>query len=713
MRISFITVAAGLALSLALPGSAIGQSPPSVQLPTVVVNAQKEPADLRTLPVSVTAVTRQTLLDSGAGLVSEAAMYAPNNYFSEFTARKLSNARFRGIGSSPANPGVTTYLDGVPQLNANTSSIDLLDVEQVELVRGPQSALFGRNTLGGLVNVASTRPSLSEWTGSFLVPLANRASRDVQGSASGPIVKGRLGAGVSLAYGRRDGFTVNAVTGHDVDFRSAFSAKGQILWTPAADWESRVILTGERARDGDYALQDLGALRRTPFQVSRDFEGHTHRDIFGTTVLNRREGTHVSVTSTTGFVRWRTDDATDLDYSVLPFVTRNNEESAFQFTQEVRLASAVNRPVRISDRAALRWQAGVFVFTQDYEQDAANTFAPFLLSPFLGLAVNQRSPQATLDDRGVGLYGQATMMIGDRVDVSAGVRLDHENKTGVLNTFYTPAIAPPRNVTAEKDFTDVSPQFSVAFRPAASYLVYGSVARGFKAGGFNPASPLGREAYDEERAWHGEGGIKATLAAGRVTATAAVFSIDWQDLQLNLPDPAGPGQFYIANVAGATSRGVELEVNARLHRSLDVFGSVGYTRARFDAGSVSSGINTGGAQVPIDGNTVPNTPETSGSLGTQLTRALGDAEIYGRAEVVFFGAFHFDEFNRVGQDAYSLTNLRVGTRRRPFFIEAWVRNTFNTHYVPVAFAYGPLAPSGYIGESGRPRTFGATAGVRF
>src|SRR5207247_7666936 len=90
---------------------------------------------------------------------NDAAVLAPNTYFNEFTARKLSNARFRGIGSSPNNPGVTTFIDGVPQLNANSSSIELLDVDQIEFVRGPQSALFGRNTLGGLVNITSTRPS--------------------------------------------------------------------------------------------------------------------------------------------------------------------------------------------------------------------------------------------------------------------------------------------------------------------------------------------------------------------------------------------------------------------------------------------------------------------------------------------------------------------------------------------------------------------------
>ena len=687
---------------------AAAQAPPStITLPPLTVTAQKEPVNPMTIPVSVTAVSKATLVNAGVGILSEAAMYAPNTFFTEFSARKLSNARFRGVGSSPANPGVTTYFDGVPQLNANASSIDLLDVQQVEFVRGPQSALFGRNTLGGLVNVSTARPSLSAWNGSFSAPVANVGAREVRASVGGPLAEGRLAAGASFVWAQRDGYTTNVVTGNSLDSREAFAAKGQLLWTPAANWETRIILNGERARDGDYALQDLGALRQSPFVAARDFEGHTYRDLFATTILNRREGTRVSVSTTTGIVKWKTEDATDLDYTPLPLLRRNNAEEALQFTQEVRLASAANAPVRLSDAVTLRWQTGVFFFTQNYEQDAANSFAPFVLSPFLPIAVSQRSPQATLDDKGIGLYGQGTAIIREKVDLTVGVRFDHEQKDGVLATFFTPAIAAPTNVTAEKGYSNVSPQFSVAYRPDARVTVYGATSRGFKAGGFNPASPHGREAYDEELTWHAEGGMKTSLADGRVSLSAAVFNIDWRDLQLNLPDPAVPGQFFIANVGGAASRGVEMEVQARVHPSVDVFGALGYTRARFDEGSTSGGM-------PVGGNEIPNTPKATATVGAQMNRALtSGVNLFGRAEVVTYGAFKYDDLNLAGQDTYALTNVRVGGRGRFLFAEAWVRNAFDTRYIPVAFAYGQLAPSGFIGEMGRPRTFGVNAGVTF
>ena len=264
--------------------------PLRIRLPIITVTAEKAPEDKQKTPVSVTAVPKETLEQAAVRTISDAADYAPNTFFHEFTARKLSNPRFRGVGSSPNNPGVTTYIDGVPQLNANSSSIELMDVEQIEFVRGPQSALFGRNALGGLVNVTSARPSLGGWTGSLVAPFGNFTPAKCAASASGPIMPGKLGVGVAFGYSAREGFTKNDVTGHDLDFRSAVSGKGQVLWAPAANWEARVIMTGERARDGDYALNDLAALRARPFHAARDFEGFTHRDIVAPTVLVRHIG---------------------------------------------------------------------------------------------------------------------------------------------------------------------------------------------------------------------------------------------------------------------------------------------------------------------------------------------------------------------------------------------------------------------------------------
>jgi len=685
-----------------------GQSaPPKITLPPVTVTAQKEPADPKTLPVSVTTVSSDLLEKSGVTMVSEAGVFAPNASFTEFTARKLSNARMRGLGAGPSNPGVTTYFDGVPQFSTNSSSIELLDIGQIEFVRGPQSTLFGRNALGGLINIATARPSLSKWTGTASVPFGDHGQHEFRAGASGPFAQGKAAAGFSMSFAERDGFTVNDLNGNDVDSRSAFAAKGQVLWKPSAAWEARVIVSGERARDGDYALNDLAAVRSNPFHVSRDYEGRTDRDIFSTTILARREWNRYTLSSTTGFVKWDTFDSTDLDYSPLPLATRNNNEKDFQFTQEVRIASAAASPAKVSETMALRWQSGLFLFTQNYDQLVLQNFSPFVI-PQVPVPVQSTSPDAKLDDFGVGVYGQGTLAFKNKVDLSFGARVDHESKDADISTSTQPPLGPPTSVQASRSFSDVSPQVGVAFHFKPETMAYVSLNRGYKAGGFNPTAPPGSEAYGEEHAWHVEGGVKMSAAAGKVSFSASVFSIDWDDLQLNVPVPfAPPGTFYISNVATARSSGVEFEVAARPHADVDLFASLGTTHARFGGGSQSSGVD-------VSGNKIQFTPDYTSAIGAQFSKEIKPSwRMYGRVDLLFTGAFEYDDANTARQDAYTLTNLRAGVRGKLFFADVWVKNAFDTSYVPIAIPYLGFAPSGFVGEPGRPRTFGVSLGIGF
>jgi iron complex outermembrane receptor protein len=676
-------------------------------LPTVTVTAEKVPEDVQNAPESVTAVSKELLNSAGARYVGDAAIFAPNTMITDWSARKLSNATFRGIGSSPNNPGVTTYIDGVPQLNANSASIELIDVDQIEFVRGPQSALYGRNTLGGLISLVSTPPSLKKWVGSVTGILGDFHSGDMRATASGPLVADTLAVGFALGYSGRDGFTTNDLTAQHLDSRSAFFGKGQLLWTPNAAWQARVILTGERARDGDYALGDLAGLRTDPFHVSRYFVGFTNRDIVAPTVVVTHTSGSLDISNVAGFVWWKTEDLTDLDYTAPLLITRDNNERDLQFTEELRVAPTKNAVIRLSDHTSFRWQAGLFVFTQHYTQDAVNDFAPFVLSPSLGFSVSQTSPRSALDDRGIGAYGQGTVTFRDRFDGTVGIRVDRENKQAGLNTFYSPAIAAPSAVNAEKSFADVSPQFTGAYRLSPGKLAYVTAAQGYKAGGFNAASPPGSEAYGEERSWNYEAGVKTSWLSNRLSVDGSAFVIDWQDLQLNVPNPQVPAQYYIANVGGARSKGVELSLLARPIRSLDVFGAVGYTNAHFSNGTQSSGIAVGG-------NRLPATPVYTATVGTQYSvEAYRAASLYGRFDIAFTGSYEYDDFNTAGQDAYSLANLRGGIRGRRAFIEGWVRNLFDTRYIPIAFAYPGLAPSGFVGEMGAPRTFGLRAGFIF
>jgi iron complex outermembrane recepter protein len=201
--------------------------------------------------------------------------------------------------------------------------------------------------------------------------------------------------------------------------------------------------------------------------------------------------------------------------------------------------------------------------------------------------------------------------------------------------------------------------------------------------------------------------VKSSTVGGRLTASVAAFRIDWRDLQVNVPNPLVPAQFFIANAAGATNTGVELELSARPATGVEVFGGVGLTRARFRDGSVSNGVD-------VSGNSLANAPDHTVDVGVQYARPVWRAaSLTLRGEVVRYGEYQYDDANTLGQVAYSIANFRAGLRGKRLFGEGWVRNAFDTRYVPIAFPYPGLAPSGFIGESGAPRTFGLRAGVTF
>lgn len=673
------------------------------RLPTIVVTAQKLAEPAQTAPLSVTAINQATIDEANIRSVREASDYVPNIFLNEFTARKLSNPYFRGVGSSPNNPGVTTYIDGVPQLNANSSSIELLDIDQIEFVRGPQGTLFGRNTVGGLINLSSRMPASSSQN-QIEASFGAYDLRDVRVSFSGPLKRDELGLTLSAGYSARDGYTKNRLTGHDLDSRDALFGKAQLTWKLSPQLDGRLIITGENADDGDYGLGDLASIRATPHRVSRDYEGSTARDLFAPTLLLKYHSARYELDSITGSVSWKTHDSTDLDYTPAALLRRDNQEEEWQFTQEFRVANT--QPLPLGDGLDLNWQSGLFLFRQSYDQAAFNLLSPQITGAPIPIRSESRG---NLDDVGVGVYGQLKLTLDHNLDLIVGARYDHEDKEATLNSFTSPP-GPGAGRNFDDQFSEVSPHVALVYRSDADHMAYASIARGFKAGGFNATAPPGSEHYSEEHNWNFEAGYKSQWLDGKLQANLALFYIRWRALQLNNVLPVDATTFlpYIVNAGGANSKGVELELRARPNKNWDLFGSFGYTDAEFRNGSRDNGVS-------VAHHDLPYTPEYKASVGTQMSWEWNrSATVYARAEVTMFGTYAYDASNRQSQDSYSLANFRLGVRGDRWFLEGWANNAFGTDYVPIAFAFRPeFAPSGYLGESGAPATFGIRAGYSF
>jgi iron complex outermembrane recepter protein len=666
------------------------------ELPEMVISSQKIGRDLLNAPISATVADQAFLEQAAIRNVKDAAIYAPNTFVNQFSARKLSNPYFRGVGGSPLNPGVTTFFDGVPQFNGNSSSLELLDVEQIDFIRGPQGALFGRNTVGGLINVTSRRPSLDSFGGEFETTFGNYNSYDVRGRVTTPLIQDQLGFSFAGGYNERDGYTDDTVSGSDIDNRSAYFGKAQFLWTPSDELEVRLIIAGESSRDGDYALNNLAALRSNPRQSGRSFLGYVERDVLMPTLQITYHAESFDFTSTTGFVWWETTDFTDVDYNPFNIASRFNTEKMASFTQEFRFSNPASSPVSLSESATLAWQAGLFFFHSDYDQSVYNDVNP-PLSPIP--ATFRSGNTANLTDWGLGLYAQGTLTLWEKLDLTLGMRWDYEDKEADLGSYTVPAFGPPGRRVLENSFSQVTPQASIAYHITPDVLAYASFSGGYKAGGFNA---IGDPSYDEETSWNYEIGVKGRALDGDLRFGLAAFYTDWQDLQLN--QLLTPTQFFIANAGDVTAMGIELDLAYQVCKNFSLFGSASWQDSEFGSNAIDSGAS-------VANNTLPYAPDYNVTVGTQLDFPVTEqVSLYARADVQFIGTFNYTPQNSFGQDAYTIANFRLGVRGKKWFTEAFVNNAFDTEYIPIAFG-GSAATA--FGESGAPATFGVRTGIKF
>jgi iron complex outermembrane receptor protein len=658
------------------------------------------------VPSSVTVVDSETLRDAHVSDVREASQYVPNLFITEFSSRRLSFPTLRGISTGVGEPSVVTYIDGVPQLRVSSTNISLLDVERIEFLRGPQGSLFGRNAIGGVINIETERPGdapsldLNAMVGTYQL-------QEYDFSASTPVVDDELFISLSGQYAQRDGYTTNSFSDTRVDDRRSLFGRGRVLWTPDDENEFEYTAYYEQDRDGAFVLGDLDALEDNPFVIAQDFDGSADRDILSNAVRYGHSGEHLKVDSVTSFLTWEIDEEADFDFSTIDGVRRFTMEEEDYFYHETRFSSAEDAPIRLGERATLKWLAGGTFFAAERDESAANEFRPggagILFAPSM---VGTSTDRGEFSSLGFSLFGQAAVEIDERLELAAGLRYDYEDvEVDRLSTFETGGFTVFSSSSSPSDqFDELSPTFSASYEVVDDVRIYGRAAKGFKAGGFNLASPSGFESFGTETSWSYEAGIKTTLLDDRLLLNASYFYIDWDDLQVSLFDAMAGG--YIANAAEATSQGFELEAAAQVTDGLNVFASFGYTDAQYD-----SFVNQFGQDV--SGNDIAFVPETTINVGAQYNGEIDDnSEWFIRSEFTRIGTYNLDSGN-MRSDDYSLLNFQGGVRFGRVRVSGFIRNTLDEEYIQVAFQPSPVDPTAFVGENGPPQTVGVSVQISF
>jgi iron complex outermembrane recepter protein len=607
----------------------------SANMEEVVVTARKRSETLQEVPLAVSVVSGAEIETLGLQDVTDLYGRVPGLYFGKGSITNPTTSNnyliIRGIGwNAGLEPSVGVFVDGMylPQIGYDLS---FLDVERLEVLRGPQGTLFGRNTQGGALNIVTRRPDETV-RGNVRAELAEFGTWRASGSFAGPTAD-EVFAGISLDYAKTDGFIRNVVTGEDAVHSERVSGRAVVRWTPTDALELMVI--------ADASIKSFNEMvRGVPIGAERydtfaDQEADDETNNSGAQLnIDYELSDSISLTSITGYRKAEADIWVDTDSRITdqtinivpatpPFTTGPvaNQGAATPYDQD---ADYKSQELRLSGTStALDWQVGGYYFEQNESQFLQRFLTAGVAFPF-GVYLNQT--YFTNRD-GWAAFGQASYRPIEKLEFTVGGRYSDEDIHfgGQRFQFTTGPTTFFPNSKSSADNLSFMGSISYQFAPKLNaYLTY---AEGWKAGGFNrlPSNASNNLAYDDETSTNYELGIKSTLADGRLLLNASVFWIDIEDQQVfNFITPLVAGGLptsAIENAVASHVQGVELELVAAAGKGFTFAGNVAYNDTEYDDYVRRFSATD---QFVMDGLDFENTPELTASVSTTFETPISE-----------------------------------------------------------------------------------------
>lgn len=711
-----------------------------VDLNEVSVTAVKLGNRLDRQPVTATTIDMQQIVNDNIVNIRQASELAPNVYMPRYGSRMTSSIYVRGLGARIDHPVMGLTIDNLAILNKDNFDFDIPDIERIEILRGPQSTLYGRNTMAGVINITTLSPMHYQGV-RFTADYGTYNTALLALSAYGKF-NDALAMSVGVSYNRSDGHYINEYNGAKTDAENAWRASWRTVWHPGGRFtvDNSATLTVTRQSGYPYASLATGVIS---YNDTCFYRRTSVTD--GLTV--RYSGPVCTASIVTGFQYINDNMTLDQDFLPVDYFTLSQRRHEWAFTEDVVAKGA---------KGDYRWLGGVFAFYKRQNMSAPVTFKDYGISQLIESHVNSEGDRYPLrwDDRqfvldsrfvqpvyGVSLYHTSGYSFGN-FDVSAGLRLEYEHiglrynsSTHTSYTVYDMSTS-PASVYAHRpiDIDDsgnlnrsdweLLPRFTLLYNIDCGN-VYATASRGYKSGGYNTQmfsdvlqqrlmSDLGVApkydtedivTYRPEHSWNYEVGAHLDLLGGRLKGNAALFCIDCRDQQLTMfPDGTTTGRI-MANAGQTRSMGGELSVTYYPVDALMLRGSYGYTDARF--------VRFSDGRHDYKGNRVPYAPDNTLFAGATYT--LG---ITGRSwidAIVFdvglrgVGDIYWDEANEVRQPFYVLLDAEVravcGSCSLALRGDNITRTSYDTFYfVSIGNAFV---------QRGRPGSFSASLRINF
>ena len=740
--------AVGVAVSLvalAWAGSASAQDTPTGNPPAaattpsddnaprvddIIVTAQKRSENLQDVPVAVSAVTGKTLENKRILDLVDLSNATPGLQIKSDDNGANPRIFIRGVGVNDFNPATASavgiYADGVYVGSPLAQRFAFFDLQQAEVLRGPQGTLYGRNTTGGAVNVTSRKPG-NDVEADFLAEYGRFNSLNLQGGVSLPLVKDLLSVRVAGLYQRDDGYSVNRLTGNRGNNADRWAVRGSVHFTPSSAITDDLAVTAGKSRGGS-----IWAYNRTLFPASPDvagpdglcapayygtanctnvlgyanasknlyegdysFEGKDKVNLFtvaNTLTINLGSADIVSVT---GYQHAKRNDQEETDANPLPVITASYIARQNTFSQELRLQS--------SGKPALRYVFGLYYAHDDLTNNSAyDVLAILPADPAAGIG-RFVWPLAQKTDS-YAAFGQLDYDLTSRLTATVGLRYSADHKdfhyfSGETNTgtsFFT--------FDGSKTFDSVSGKFGLQYRFTPDVNAYASYSRGTKSGGFF-SGQTGNIAdigpYKDETVNAYEAGLKTELLRHTLRANLAAFYYDYQNLQVytTVIDGFITRQLF-TNASAARMYGGELELEATPARGLTISMNAAYLNATY-RNFVSAGAD-------YSGNTLPSAPKISVQTAADYTQPVSFGAIVANVSASYRSKVFFDTANtpRLSDQARVYVDGRLGVQlvRNKLEIGIWGKNIFGeTNISDIT----PIASLGFdVVSVGPPRTYG-------
>ena len=637
---------------------------------------------------AVSTINMQQLHNQQIVNLKELTAIMPNFYMPDYGSYANTPVYIRGIGTKSKGSAVGFYVDGVPHFESSAFNIDLSDIAAVNVFRGPQGTLYGRNTIAGIINVYTHNPLDYQRTrikvgygryNDFIAQASNYAK-----------ISEKFGISTAASYHHNDGMFTNHFLNEKADKLNEGEGRIGFYWRPTTNWLLHLnsTLTYSEQNGYPYAPYDIVKDELLPISYNRN---STYRRLISSTGLNAQyENNHISFNSQTSYQFIKSHQGLDQDFTPQDVYFVDNSYHQNMLSQELTLKS--------NDKGRYQWIVGLFGMLLHSNQFAETSY----FTRDFSTPTTYKNPTA-----GYAIYHQSSYNIWRGMSATVGLRFDYEHAKTTYNqdktTLSTGVTTHAKDFVSSASFRQFTPKFTLQYLTNKDNLYYISITRGYKPGGFNTIFKTDAErTYAPEYSWNYEVGTRLKFFNGRLTAEADLFYIDWRHMQTTYTVP-GVGN-VIANAGHTDSKGFELSLAYHPIKSLQLNLNYGYTHARYLEYKKS-------AREDFSGNRLPMVPNHTLSLnGTYTIMPAGwfDKIVFNTG-LTGLGRIYWADDNIVRQNFYATLNAKVSLTKGIFTWEVWGKNLTATNYM----AYGFKASQGNYAQRGKPLTFGTAVSVSF